>query len=485
MGGGGKIIYSHGESNARGVMILLHPKFQGKISNIGKDDIGRWLKIDVQYNELDFTIFNIYAPNKDSPSFFGEIEVQMRYSESNIIILGDFNLTLENKDRLNTSINNNKSRQYICELMSEYTLYDVWRVRNEEKTEFSWSKIDKSSGTIKASRLDMCLATPSLTQMTHDIFFINGDQTDHRPLVIIFDLKSKDRGPGYWKLNNNLLADSKYVQEMQEELLRTIESTMHLPAGDRWEKIKKRTQLKTQKYSRYKSNEVNLIIGQLNEIIIDMESRLPLEKAEYELLEKSKQDFTEILDERTQSAIFRSKAKWASEGDRSSKYFFNLEKNRYNNKTCYQIYDENNQLLSEPHEIMQRQQQFYQELYSYNPEVEFTLTTEDVEKIKVPPNTTANGEQQLSLDEFDAAVAKLAKNKSPGPDGITAEFYQKFWTIIRLPYYQAIIESYNQNNLYPTAKTGILNLISKPNKDARHIKNLRPITLLNVDYKLL
>ena len=48
-----------------------------------------------------------------------------------------------------------------------------------------------------------------------------------------------------------------------------------------------------------------------------------------------------------------------------------------------------------------------------------------------------------------------------------------------------MMESYDQGLLYPTARQGILNLIPKPKKDNRYVKNLRPITLLNVDYKLL
>ena len=43
----------------------------------------------------------------------------------------------------------------------------------------------------------------------------------------------------------------------------------------------------------------------------------------------------------------------------------------------------------------------------------------------------------------------------------------------------------NDKLLHPTARQGVLNLIPKQNKDTRLLKNLRPITLLNVDYKIL
>ena len=46
-------------------------------------------------------------------------------------------------------------------------------------------------------------------------------------------------------------------------------------------------------------------------------------------------------------------------------------------------------------------------------------------------------------------------------------------------------EILQDSTLHNSARRGILNLIPKPNKDARYVKNLRPITLLNVDYKII
>ena len=48
-----------------------------------------------------------------------------------------------------------------------------------------------------------------------------------------------------------------------------------------------------------------------------------------------------------------------------------------------------------------------------------------------------------------------------------------------------MLETYDKGILHDSARKGILNLIPKPNKDARHIKILRPITLLNTDYKII
>ena len=113
---GGKILFSNGESNARGVMILFNKKFHYKINAMEKDAEGRWVKVDIEVEKKLFSIFNIYAPNKDTPGFFHEIENKMRDSEGNIIIMGDFNLALNPTiDRRGSLVNNNKS----CEVVKE------------------------------------------------------------------------------------------------------------------------------------------------------------------------------------------------------------------------------------------------------------------------------------------------------------------------------------------------------------------------------
>ena len=79
----------------------------------------------------------------------------------------------------------------------------------------------------------------------------------------------------------------------------------------------------------------------------------------------------------------------------------------------------------------------------------------------------------------------MKNDKTPGQDGLPIEFYKMFWTKIRSIFYDMMLQCYEENILHDTARKGILNLIPKPGKDTRYIKNLRPITLLNTDYKII
>ena len=91
----------------------------------------------------------------------------------------------------------------------------------------------------------------------------------------------------------------------------------------------------------------------------------------------------------------------------------------------------------------------------------------------------------ITLDELLKALKQMKKGKSPGDDGLSVEFYCSFWDSIGPVFLEMVNSSYSSKSMPESTTRGVLKLIPKSGKDSRYLKNLRPITLLNVDYKLI
>ena len=79
----------------------------------------------------------------------------------------------------------------------------------------------------------------------------------------------------------------------------------------------------------------------------------------------------------------------------------------------------------------------------------------------------------------------MPSNKTPGNDGITKEFYVAFYQFIDKYFIDSANYSFRVGELSPFQKQAVITLLEKKDKDKRLIKNWRPISLINVDAKII
>ena len=91
--------------------------------------------------------------------------------------------------------------------------------------------------------------------------------------------------------------------------------------------------------------------------------------------------------------------------------------------------------------------------------------------------------------EIETVIRNLPANKSPGPDGFTGEFYQKFreelMFILKLSKKLQRKEHFQTHSMRPPSPE-YQNQIKMPKKKKKETKeNCRPISLINIDAKIL
>ena len=162
--------------------------------------------------------------------------------------------------------------------------------------------------------------------------------------------------------------------------------------------------------------------------------------------------------------------------EKNTKFFANLEKKKFEQKTVSKLII-NNVTVTDPKAILHETKDYYQNIYkktvlqnTFNNFVDF-----EVEKINDVQRNSCEG--KLTEIECATALKQIQNNKSPGSDGLTAEFYKIFWNEIKHYYIASINSSYDTGNLTQMQKQGIINLIPKKGKDTTSLNNWRPISL--------
>jgi exonuclease III len=498
---GYEMFFSHGDSNSRGVAVAVSKQLDYTVNDVIRSQNGRYIALNITIDKSTFCIINCYCYNcdklKDQLKWLNEIQnILLKNNNTNIVIGGDLNdVFIPMLDRYRckpkaVETDYVKAWKTVCE---EFDIVDIWRLLNPNKQSYTWRQ-GSSATRLKQSRLDYWLIS---IHMTYDLNMVDikpSTGSDHSLINLDFyKSDTQERGPSFWRFNASLLKEQTYVDQINTCYRNAIEKYDDLEdKGLKWDLVKMEMRTSTISYSKFKAKEkrdhIKESVTQLN----NLEKQINQDPTDdiLEQYNRHKKYIENYNDEKTNGAMLRSKVDWTEHGEKNTKFFLNLEKRNYNLKCITKLIDNEQKEITEAPEILKYEEEFYKTLYSSNKTAkEIRKTAKDNFMDKDMPKLKKDDKQScetpITIEELGVALRELKNGKSPGSDGLTTDFYKFFWVTIKTTVKDSINYAYETGKLSIDQRRGIINLIPKKDKDPRSLKNWRPISLLNTDYKIL
>ena len=269
----------------------------------------------------------------------------------------------------------------------------------------------------------------------------------------------------FWKFNASLVEDANYVKLLNESMPTWLDEFKNIT--DKrilWDLIKYRIRQVSIKYSKEKARKRREKITNIEASLKTCEEncgRSPSPE-NLEQLEILKSEYNSIYEYLSQGATVRSRATWYEKGEKSNKYFLNLESHKKAKSSVRKVFNKDGILITA---ILQEIEQFYSDLYkadSLKPSE--NLLNSFLANPEIPRLTAENAqtcEGKLTVAECLKSLQLFENNKSPGDDGLTAEFYKAFWNIVGNLMVESLNYSYDHGELSNSQKRAIITLIEK------------------------
>ncbi len=106
-------------------------------------------------------------------------------------------------------------------------------------------------------------------------------------------------------------------------------------------------------------------------------------------------------------------------------------------------------------------------------------------KVKVKEDDKKLCDSDITEEEINEAITQLSNGKSPGLDCLSSEFYKVFKDVLIPILKDLFLVIFQKGQLSESMKKGMIKIIYKRKGNKYDLRNYRPLSMLNTDYKIL
>lgn len=469
--------------NDEGLGTAIIYKTKIPIKRITKSADGR--VITLWLNNLQITNIYGYATgpnhsrNKANSLFRNVLTNHLDSKEENCILLGDFNATIDGMENKNI----NKT---LHSVIHTFKFTDTFRHQNPEK--LSNTFISKQGN----SRIDRIYVTKTLMKQTMKTTHVNFYLSDH--LAVILQLNTENlttnqkRKSPFWILNTSILEHADFLSFIETWWRKQREKKKQYGRiVDWWENAKNNFKEIAITYCKQLSKEKKSELEYLERCLEQVKIELDTGKAQIGEYLEIKAELKELFKQKIRGQEIRSKINNPIPDEQGNLQFVLKERSNKEGKEIIALKNQCGKLVKTEDEKATVIQNFYTNLFTLEKK-----ETDKGERYSFLKNLKRHLNQQnetgivapLTTEEIKTAIKSMPANKTPGSDGLPAEFYQKFLKLIGNDLRELYDEILKTGEMSRSQKTSSIILIHK-GEERSELKNWRPISLLGCDYKIL
>jgi exonuclease III len=489
--------WSKGTPNVGGTAILFYKPVV--VRSYYHDAGGRFSRVDYLWEGESFSAISIYAPANASERKLSLQTISFHTCKSTHLLKGASLAVISTLSKIQSWIAAQAILVELLVLRSEisdcFSLTDVFRNFHPKKVAFTFY----SAAHRMQTRLDRVYCNHTGSPYANSCRHVSVPSviSDHQAgvEVTIRAIGSVTRGPSFWKLNCSLLRRPGFQKLVRETIKEFVSSkTQYGSIEAWWDMLKFAIQFRAKHYSKEQAfrrkRTIQVLEKDLSQVNVSLSSQ-PSDASLY--LRRARLDtmLAEYYEDIREAARLKARMKYKTQGEKPTKYFTALVKQRSQKSNLTSLKVDRNGLeisLTTVEEILEEASNFYAELYTrkvfesghqnginfLDKNVASTLSKSE----------RALCDQPVSEKELKKALDMLPSGKVPGIDGLPAEFFKEFWSEIKTSFLEVLHSSFANGALPETMRTSVITLIYK--KKARDdLKNYRPISLLCSDYKII